>query len=60
MNARSLPALLALLLVACGDGRRETGPGGVSVEDAKALDKAAAKLDAEAAGEIANQPDKPD
>lgn len=33
------------LLASCGDGTIETGPGGVSDEDAKALDEAATKLD---------------
>jgi len=39
---------IALLVAACGDGASEPGPGGVSTEDAKALDEAAAKLEAEA------------
>lgn len=51
--SKSLIYLLPLLLVlgGCGAGESEPGPGGVSAEDAKALDDAAAKLDAEAAGE---------
>ncbi len=42
------PFTLLLALSACGPADSEPGPGGVSVEDAKALDEAAAKLDAEA------------
>lgn len=38
-----------LLLNACGDGANAPGPGGVSADDAEALDRAAEKLDAEAA-----------
>jgi hypothetical protein len=38
---------LLLLLTACGDGATAPGPGGVSAEDAKALDQAADKLDAQ-------------
>lgn len=41
------PLLLLVALAACGDGPSNPGPGGVSNEDAKALDEAAAKLDAE-------------
>jgi hypothetical protein len=48
MRNRIKPALIMLLfLSACGDGPSEVGPGGVSAEDARALDAAAAKLDAE-------------
>lgn len=44
--------LLSLMfLSACADGANEAGPGGVSAEDAQALDEAAAKLDAQAAGQ---------
>jgi hypothetical protein len=39
---------LCLFLTACGPSAGDTGPGGVSVEDARALDAAAEKLDAEA------------
>ena len=39
---------LCLFLAACGPSPGDTGPGGVSVEDARALDAAAEKLDAEA------------
>jgi hypothetical protein len=38
--------LAALMLVSCDDAD-QPGPGGVAHEDAKALDEAAAKLDAE-------------
>jgi hypothetical protein len=43
------PLLLLLALNACGESPNEPGPGGVSAEDAKALDEAAEKLDSEAA-----------
>lgn len=44
-----LTPLLAgtLVLASCGADDSDPGPGGVSMEDARALDKAAAKLDAE-------------
>jgi hypothetical protein len=42
------PLLLLLALAGCGTGDNGPGPGGVSDDDAKALDEAAAKLDAEA------------
>lgn len=42
-----LPFMLALLLSSCGNAENGPGPGGVSREDAQALDEAAAKLDAE-------------
>jgi hypothetical protein len=38
---------LTFLLVACDQAATETGPGGVSKDDARALDAAAEKLDAE-------------
>ncbi len=38
-----------LLLSACGPAPTDPGPGGVSVEDAQALDAAAAKLEKEQA-----------
>lgn len=40
-----LPLLLLAGLIACGPTEDEPGPGGVSAEDAAALDEAAAKLD---------------
>ena len=39
-------ATLCLALAACGQGENEPGPGGVTVGEAKALDDAAAMLDA--------------
>ena len=39
---------LPFLLAACGPAATDPGPGGVTVEDARALDDAAAKLDEEA------------
>ena len=52
MNARSAILLFTLaLLYGCGNQGGNSGPGGVSAEDAKALDAAAEKLDREAAGE---------
>ncbi|MGB5077862.1 MAG: hypothetical protein WBO17_10315 [Sphingorhabdus sp.] len=48
---RDIPFLILfwlLALTACGDGSAQSGSGGVSAEDAAALDEAAAKLDAEA------------
>lgn len=39
---------ILLLLNACGDAENAPGPGGVSPDDAEALDRAAEKLDAEA------------
>jgi hypothetical protein len=41
--------LLFLLLPACGPAPTDPGPGGVSVEDAEALDEAAARLEKEQA-----------
>jgi hypothetical protein len=38
-----------LLLPACGPAPGDPGPGGVSVEDARALDEAAARLEEEQA-----------
>lgn len=52
MKLRTVPpatfplAALCLLLAACGPGENEPGPGGVTVGEAKALDEAAAMLDA--------------
>lgn len=39
-------ATLTLMLAACGPGENEPGPGGVTVGEARALDDAAAMLDA--------------
>lgn len=39
-------SVLCLLLAACGPGENEPGPGGVTVGEARALDDAAAMLDA--------------
>ena len=39
-------AILCLSLAACGPGENEPGPGGVTVGEARALDDAAAMLDA--------------
>jgi hypothetical protein len=44
------PLLLPILcsfLAACGPGENDPGPGGVTVGEAKALDEAAAMLDAQ-------------
>jgi hypothetical protein len=40
---------MVALLSACGPAPTDPGPGGVSVEDAEALDQAAEKLDEEQA-----------
>jgi hypothetical protein len=45
-RAAFAPIMLSIILVACGPADGDIGPGGVSVEDADALDEAAAKLDA--------------
>jgi hypothetical protein len=42
---RPVTTLLALLLAACGPAGNDPGPGGVTVDEAKALDEAAAMLD---------------
>lgn len=42
-------AMLLAFLTSCGEAPNARGAGGVSVEDAKALDEAAAKLDNDAA-----------
>lgn len=45
---RLLPLLLfCAALSACGPGENDPGPGGVTVGEAKALDEAAAMLDAQ-------------
>jgi hypothetical protein len=40
---------MSALLAACGPAPTDPGPGGVSVEDAEALDQAAEQLDEEQA-----------
>ncbi len=47
MRRYLLPASICLTLAACGPGENEPGPGGVTVGEAKALDEAAAMLDAQ-------------
>jgi hypothetical protein len=42
-------ATLAMVVSACGPAPTDPGPGGVTVEEAKALDQAAEKLEAEQA-----------
>ncbi len=42
---RKLHLVLLAGLAACGPAADEPGPGGVSAEDARALDEAAAELD---------------
>ena len=49
---------LLLILSACGPSANDPGPGGVSVEDARALDAAAEKLDAQA-GTLSTPPTAP-
>jgi hypothetical protein len=39
------PVLILLALAGCGKGANETGPGGVTVGEARALDDAAEMLD---------------
>ena len=39
-------AVLSLVLASCAPGENDPGPGGVTVGEAKALDDAAAMLDA--------------
>ncbi len=47
MKHRALTlSVLCLLLAGCGPGENEPGPGGVTVGEARALDDAAAMLDA--------------
>ena len=40
-----MAALLPALLAACGPGENDPGPGGVTMEEARALDEAAEMLD---------------
>jgi hypothetical protein len=51
-----LPSVL--LLSSCGPGPNDPGPGGVSAEDARALDSAAEKLDAETIIPVVQQSDQ--
>jgi len=46
MKPTVLPLAVLCLLAACGPGENDPGPGGVTVGEAKALDDAAAMLDA--------------
>lgn len=56
MTGRITLSLLSILVLAgCENQPAATGPGGVSADDAQALDQAAAKLDAEAAGKTDKQ-----
>ena len=43
----AIPVILSAALAACGPGENEPGPGGVTVGEARALDEAAAMLDAQ-------------
>ena len=46
MRISTTPVLLLMAaLASCGPANNEPGPGGVSVEDARALDEAAEQLD---------------
>lgn len=52
-----LPVIsMAFALSACGSAETDPGPGGVNAGDAKALDKAAEKLDARQSNPGAVQP----
>ncbi len=42
---RTSTCILTLLLAACGPAGNDPGPGGVTVDEARALDEAAAMLD---------------
>ena len=47
MKPNPIPfVVLSLILAACGPGENDPGPGGVTVGEARALDDAAAMLDA--------------
>jgi hypothetical protein len=48
LKRHNIALIFVSLLAGCGDPVVEPGPGGVSEDDARALDAAAAKLDAEA------------
>ncbi len=45
--SRTTVLLLIAAMASCGPADNEPGPGGVSVEDARALDKAAEQLDSQ-------------
>ena len=47
MKRTHFALLMCLAATGCGHADSDPGPGGVSVEDAQALDEAAAKLDTE-------------
>jgi hypothetical protein len=47
MKRTAFALLMCLAATACGPADSDHVPGGVSVEDARALDEAAAKLDTE-------------
>ncbi len=42
---RPIVALLAIMLAGCGASDNDTGPGGVTVGEARALDEAAAMVE---------------
>ncbi len=44
-STRPLVLVLLLLMAACGPAGNDPGPGGVTVDEARALDDAAAMLD---------------
>ena len=46
MKPHTLLLPFSLIVASCGPGENEPGPGGVTVGEAKALDDAAAMLDA--------------
>lgn len=60
MHSLRIAASIALLatIAACGPGENDPGPGGVTVDEAKALDEAAAMLEQEKlpAGALDNPP----
>ena len=60
-GARALPALLAAAvpLSGCGPNDTDPGPGGVTVGEARALDKAAEMLDEQRLPEEALTPAQP-
>lgn len=54
---KSLGLILMAALSSCGPAGNDPGPGGVSVEDARALDEAAAKLDGETSADQTARPE---